>query len=74
MFLSAHFNFCFSCGLVFIAYFLSVNYVAWNFIGLTIFYCMPDVVSFTLLGAECSCNPINPLELCFGTVELLEVV
>lgn len=38
MFLSAHFNLCFSCGLVFIAYFLIVNFVAWNFIGLTIFF------------------------------------
>lgn len=73
MFLSAHFNLCFSCGLVFIAYFLIVNYVAWNFIGLTIFY-YPDVVSFTMLGAECFCNPINPLELCSGTVKLLEIV
>lgn len=74
MFLSAHFNLCFICELVFIAYFLIVDYVSWNFIGLTVFYCMPDVVSFTLLGAECFCNPINPLELSSGTVKLLEIV
>lgn len=52
--------------------FLIVDYVACDFIGLTVLDWMPDVVSFTWLGAECFFNPVNPLELCSGTVKLLE--
>ena len=60
MFLSAHFYLWF-----WLLIFLIVDYVVYyDFISLTVFDWMPGV-SFTLLGAECVCNPGNPLELFF---------
>lgn len=51
-----------------------MDYVAYyDFTSLTVFAWMPDM-SFALLGAECVCNPGNPLELFSGTVKLLETV
>lgn len=54
--------------------FLVVDYIACHFIGLIIFDWMPDIVSFTLFRAGNFCNPVNPLELCSGTVTLLQTV